>query len=489
MLLPPTCAAPSPLPSHSLPPPPTCLTRTALALICWHPNPRSSFSIQGPRQSEMIPCLVSRRASTIARERSLGFSGAGFLGCYHVGVAACLQRHGWLPSPDHDTRGSKEMPLLTGVSAGSMIAAATLAGVKPDPDGMEVVLTAARRTRELSSPQMQQRQKQTYDSKPSTPLGNFPISLDVLTPGFSLIDQVEGPFREAMVKALGGYCSMDDSNNVTIHDIDPVLFSRRFPEGTLRIGLTDRRELWPPSTQLVKAYRYVDTYRNLEDVVACAMLSSYIPGLTGPLKLKDKVPKYLEGLLDTTVNEKRRNHLGPSIGLDASDRAGIRLKELAHLGFVKHGKTGLPLVEEADQSEGTEKDSTNSGGATNYWDGGIADMFPTFDSSTVVVSPLNGVFAPNPAISPQFPGEKTDTTNLGECDDGSGTLNQQQRDSESTTLFDALIRPHLPTTFRHCHKCEMGLNSQNTRAAIKMAFSSSDDDLYSRFRDGYDDAR
>jgi len=43
-----------------------------------------------------------------------------------------------------------------------------LAGVNPEPDGMEVVLTAARRTREL------QNKKQL-------------VNLDVLTPGFSLI--------------------------------------------------------------------------------------------------------------------------------------------------------------------------------------------------------------------------------------------------------------------------------------------------------------
>ena len=201
---------------------------------------------------------------------SIGFSGAGFLGCYHVGVAASLHKHGIIPNPtDDDSYDTNKMPLLTGVSAGSMIASATLAGVNPEPDGMEVVLTAARRTREL-----QNKQKL--------------INLDVLTPGFSLIDQVESPFREALVKALGGYCETDKSGNTTIHDIDPELFARRFSNGSLRIGLTDRRGLWPPplpfnSSRLLESYRYVDTFRNLEDVVACCMLSSYIPGATSTL--------------------------------------------------------------------------------------------------------------------------------------------------------------------------------------------------------------
>ena len=85
---------------------------------------------------------------------SIGFSGAGFLGCYHVGVAACLHKHSILPDPINDNSyDTNKMPLLTGVSAGSMIASATLAGVNPEPDGMEVVLTAARRTRELQNKQ------------------------------------------------------------------------------------------------------------------------------------------------------------------------------------------------------------------------------------------------------------------------------------------------------------------------------------------------
>ena len=93
---------------------------------------------------------------------SIGFSGAGFLGCYHVGVAACLKRQGWLGLDDDNSSATQHsttfqsttikplVPLLTGVSAGSMVAAATAAGIEPEPDGMEVVLTAARRTRELS---------------------------------------------------------------------------------------------------------------------------------------------------------------------------------------------------------------------------------------------------------------------------------------------------------------------------------------------------
>lgn len=387
--------------------------------------------------------LFTRRFTTNAADRlSIGFSGAGFLGCYHVGVAACLHKQGIIPHPD-DTN---KMPLLTGVSAGSMNAAATYAGVNPEPDGMEVVLEAARRTRELSSGQ---------------------TSLDVLTPGFSLIDAVEEPFRDAIVKSLGGYCEKDSSNNIIIHDIDPDLFSKRFPSGALRIGIADRRELWSPP--LWKAYRYVDTFRDVEDIVACCMLSSYVPGITGHAP-----PSFLDGLTGSVDKSS-----------SAAGRAGVRLKDMVQLGLVRHGKTGLPVVENVDESTNNEE-SKEDKSTDHYWDGGLAEMFPTFDNNTVIVSPLNGLYDPNPSISPEISDDATFT-------DKSGGDTQQQHPSQSTALLQNLLRPYLPSllpaTFRHCHKSELGLNTKNAQTVLKMIFSSDDDELYSRFKEGYDDAR
>ena len=43
-------------------------------------------------------------------------------------------------------------------------------------------------------------------------------SLDVLTPGFSLIDQVEGPFRDALARALGGRCEKDPRGDRVVED-------------------------------------------------------------------------------------------------------------------------------------------------------------------------------------------------------------------------------------------------------------------------------
>jgi len=391
--------------------------------------------------------LLSSSTNTIS---SIGFSGAGFLGCYHVGVAASLHKHGLIPIPsDDDSSDMNKMPLLTGVSAGSMIAAATLAGVNPEPDGMEVVLTAARRTRDLKNKQQL-------------------VNLDVLTPGFSLIDQVEIPFKGSLVKALGGYCETDASGNTTIHDIDPKLFARRFSNGSLRIGLTDRRGLWPPplpfnSSRLLESYRYIDTFRNLEDVVACCMLSSYIPGATSTLP-----SSFLGGLLNSASSIT-----DGSTGADASYRAGLRLKEMAKRGMIRHGITGLPVIEDDDKIEVNKEVKDNTNEDTHYWDGGIADVFPTIDKDTVIVSPVNGLFE-HPAICPLLPSDRHDSR---------GDTSKQQ-----TTILQQYLIPYLPDTFRHCQKSQLGLNRENARAVLAMAFSSDDEEYISRFREGYDDA-
>ena len=395
---------------------------------------------------------------------SIGFSGAGFLGCYHVGVAAALEKHGWIGYTNYDRNTMQNnmqqtpssAPLLTGVSAGSMMAASIHAGVSPEPDGMEVVLTAARRTREL------------------------PISiLDALTPGYSLIDAVEGPFRMAIVKAMGGTLpskqprSSDDYSLDSLYDVDPDLFRRRFPTGSLRIGLTDKRALlssFPPSSPLSSlpaAYRYVDSYRNVEDIVASCMLSSYIPGVTGPL-MKDNIAEKLLGTLyNIAQSEKDKENVVKASANDAMIRASRQLHEMKRLGMVKDGRTHARIEPEHD----TEEQET-----THYWDGGIADVFPTFDDGTIIVSLINGIYK-NPAICPSLQEQHN------EKEEGSQSLK-----SESLSYLIRSYIPTLPATFRHCSKSHLGLNVENARAVKAMLLSSDDEQLYLRFRDGYDDA-
>lgn len=397
------------------------------------------------------------------------------------------------------------MPLLTGVSAGSMVAAAILVGVNPDPDGMEVVLEASRRTRDLARKRGMGKGEGGGSSSPDG--GGFGMSLDALTPGFSLIDQVEGPFREALARALGGHCHRDEGtpeNAATIRDVDPELFRRRVPDGSLRIGLTDRRGLWPTPVlsfreRFLDSYRYVDAYRDVEDIIACSMLSSYIPGLTGPLNnTMDDVPAFLSVLLNKDFAGTRDPSKNATLN-DANVRAGLRLNEMTNLGLVKDGKTGLPVVGR-DVSRGTGIDDGklvdySNGGeehSTIYWDGGIVDVFPTIDEHTVVVAPLNGIFNPNPSICPQIPEEEYDSENdaAGNGEDSNPRKQQQTASSQlNRNLLLNFLRPYIPTTFRHCRKSQLGLNSANADAALRMMFSSDDDELYSRFRGGYDDAR
>lgn len=415
-----------------------------------------------------------RRFSSIPNKLSFGFSGAGFLGAYHVGVAACLHRQGLLPD---------STLFVTGVSAGSMIAAASLAGVNPDPDGMEVVLQAARRTRELA---LVSQTKGALD---------FTVSLDVLTPGFSLIDQVEGPFRNAIVKALGGRipeqsasvdASDQDSKMSNVYDIDPELFKQRFPDGSLRIGLSDRRILTTlPLSSPNKSYRYVDSFRDVDDIVATCMLSSYIPGATGPLHLRDKVPDFFSGFFG---ERNLNNETDSTNGNDTVHRAGARLRLMEKAGLVKHGESGLPVKMQQPERELDNDAEVEPLNSTDFWDGGIADVFPTFDDHTVIIAPVNGIFSPNPAICPIHISEtEYDVAYATEGEAQASTT--QTFDKLSPAFLQMLLRSYIPTTFRHCSKARLGLNSSNAKAALKMMFSSQDEELYQIFRDGYDDAK
>ena len=75
---------------------------------------------------------------------SFGFSGAGFLTCYHLGVADCLTRNGKLLEI---TRLPKDdSPLMTGVSGGALASAAVGVGIAPE-DCMNAVSEIVRRTR------------------------------------------------------------------------------------------------------------------------------------------------------------------------------------------------------------------------------------------------------------------------------------------------------------------------------------------------------
>jgi predicted acylesterase/phospholipase RssA len=84
---------------------------------------------------------------------SFGFSGAGFLTCYHLGAADCLLKRGVLlprgelPVYDDNNKNDNKKPvLLTGVSGGAMVATAVSIGMSPE-DGMRATLNIAENSR------------------------------------------------------------------------------------------------------------------------------------------------------------------------------------------------------------------------------------------------------------------------------------------------------------------------------------------------------
>ena len=122
------------------------IEETMTRLICW------LLSSSSCRKRKLLSrhCDASFVIAARCYWSSIGFSGAGFLTCYHIGAVQCLMDQNYLPSFHHQD--DDAMPTLTGVSGGGLIASAISAGVSPD-DGMEALLTLC-----------QQNQNQTLDA-------------------------------------------------------------------------------------------------------------------------------------------------------------------------------------------------------------------------------------------------------------------------------------------------------------------------------------
>ena len=95
--------------------------------------------------------------------------------------------------------------------------------------------------------------------------------------------------------------------------------------------------------------------------------------------------------------------------------------------------------------------------STDFWDGDIIDVFSTFDNKTIIIAPVNGKFI-NPAICPVHSPE----WNLAE-EEGDITSAQEQMRKLSLLYLQALIRLKIPTTFLHCRKAQLGLNTKNAK--------------------------
>lgn len=388
---------------------------------------------------------------------SIGFSGAGFLIAYHLGVAACFNDQQLLNIPQsssspsssilpnggtkiqNQSRSDRRLVKLTGVSAGSIVAASLLANVNPATDGMNAVLEISHMTRERAR------------------------SLDALQPGFSLIDVVESVLKPLLYNATKD---------------DPESFLQHInTHGLLRVGLTDRR-IFPPIGYNPNAFVYVDQFRCLDDIVAACILSSYIPGVTGP----------------ALGNMARKNH--------AVTRAAQQLDDMIRDGCVKKGTTGETLQHSPlpSQSEPplqppplqTEQNNMNldansimnkTVSASNTvreicWDGGLVNTFPTFDPDTIIVSPIAADFRYNRSISPAIEYQpRTEDTSAS-----SSTTPKQPLPSSmvANVIMGKVVLNPVVTVY---------VTAANVANLKSMIISSNDDALQNKFHQGYDNAK
>lgn len=384
---------------------------------------------------------------------SIGFSGAGFLVSYHLGVVSALTDHGILPrqpicytvppshpsgatlathTHDSDTTTGTEI-VLTGVSAGSIVAASVLAGMDPIAIGMPAVSQVSARVRDASHP-----------------------ILDTLQPGLSLIDVVDQVFAPLLRDAVVRDCVGEEEKTNA-----EAAFVRR-ANRQLRIGLTDRR-VFPPVGYNPAAVLTVDKYRNLDDVWAACILSSYVPGVTGPAL---------------------GSHAAQNL---AVERAMHVMSEMIQHGCVKRGltKERLTIDNETEKVYSGSNNKTNttafswmkSGLGRNReicWDGGLVNAFPVIDKNTLIVSPIAACFHGHASISPAI---------------SYGDKQQYPTNDRNKSEPHSILEPLLPPSVRVSPLVNVHLTAANiTTFLSRMMFSSNDDFLERKFRQGYHNA-
>lgn len=251
-------------------------------------------------------------AAALRHLSSVSFSGAGFLTIYHLGVAQCLLEHNLLSlDPPTTTKKSAEAPMiLTGVSGGALVATTLACGISPEKSAA-VVFEVADSARKMA--------------------------LNIYHPGYSLVDAVEHELKHHLTT-----------------DIDEESLPERLQGGRLRLGVTDAR-VFPPFGHNLRAYRYVDSFRSFEDIVALCVLSSYIPGATGPL-------------------------VSNAVTNPAVSNSQKILRDLSKLGMVKD-YCGKPIPE----VEGVRRYPV-------FLDGGMVNVWPVVDDDTLIVTPLTAKF-------------------------------------------------------------------------------------------------
>jgi hypothetical protein len=245
---------------------------------------------------------------------SISFSGAGFYTVYHLGVAQCLINNQLLSVKPH--KKLSDMPTFTGVSGGALVSATLFCSI-PIETSLQAMLEASRKARSFT--------------------------FNIYQPGYSLIDVAE----QSLLNLL--------------KEVEQEQLRERLESGRLRIGLTDSR-VFPPFRYNPRAYRYIDSFQEVEDIVAACVLSSYVPGATGPL------------LSSSIINKAVQN-------------SQLRLTRLSQEGRVKDFY-GNSIAERSKLV------------APIFMDGGFVNLWPIIDENTLIVTPLSATFPNHNHICP-----------------------------------------------------------------------------------------
>lgn len=214
-----------------------------------------------------------------------------------------------------------------------------------------------------------------------------------------------------------------------MEEMDEEEILRRTSGGRLRIGLTDSG-YFPlfRGKQQEEAYLFVDEFETLQEIVAACVLSSYVPGMTGPAPLERSIQTH-----------------------PAVVQAGNHLKRMVERGVVRDGKGNPRNRLLKDTSE--------------LWDGGLVNLFPTINKDSILVTPFQGTFK-NPTISPTMVA-------------GSPSL----ADAPSNGFAISKI-PKMALAINRWSSLDLSM--ENLRTLRYVALSSTDDELQTWFSQGYD---
>ena len=149
---------------------------------------RTNWSVMLVVRNKSSQVQVAAIPTTVLPISSIGFSGAGLLVPYQLGVVQALQDYGilWSNNTTSSTISSKRNRIpLFGCSGGALTAACISAGVTCE-EGMEACLQVNSQLRKLN------------------------MTFDVLQPGFSLIDTMEPYFITLLQSAVNRNCYGDE---------------------------------------------------------------------------------------------------------------------------------------------------------------------------------------------------------------------------------------------------------------------------------------